>query len=398
MLDDGLGGVRTELVGLLKALCSQQHPRSAIIWLRNPDVRRLLGGLAQSQLPLTHATFDAEPNRRTAAHLRGLLMRHGALPARDPVLTAFELWLHDTLPGYSPAAGRLLHGFATWHHLRRLRPLAAEGRLTSGSTHTAKQEITVAGHLLAHLETTGGPFFQTRQADLDDWLAAGPSTRHSARTFVVWAVQARHLPPLRFPHRRAQSTPVLAQDERLRLLATFLHQKEHPPWLRLAAVLLLLYAQPVTRIGHLHLTDIVERDGTLAIRFGTEPAELPPPIADLLRTHLAARANTNTAANTDSEWLFPGYRPGQPLHRSYLMSQIRGAGVHLLGGRNSALRQLVLDMPPAVAAQALGYSPQVAEAHARHAASTWASYAAYRSSQTHALSEPDREESAHGGE
>lgn len=66
---------------------------------------------------------------------------------------------------------------------------------------------------------------------------------------------------------------------------------------------------------------------------------------------------------------------------------VRDSGVHLLGGRNSALRQLVLDMPPAIAAQALGYSPQIAEAHARNAGTTWVTYAAYRSR----TASPDKE-------
>ncbi len=85
-----------------------------------------------------------------------------------------------------------------------------------------------------------------------------------------------------------------------------------------------------------------------------------------------------TAANADSPWLFPGRGPGQPLNSQYLMSQLRHSGIHLLGARNSALRQLVLDMPPAVAAQALGYSAQVTEEHARHAGKTWVTYASYR--------------------
>jgi len=306
-------------------------------------------------------------------------MRHGALPARDPALTAFELWLQDTLPGYSPATRRLLQGFATWHHLRRIRGLAAAGKPAGGSTDTARQEITVAGQFLSHLESRQIPFSDVRQAHLDAWLAAGPGTRYTARTFVVWAVKGRHLPALHFPYRAARSTPVMTQEERLRLLRTFLHDHEHPAWLRLAAVLLLLYGQPVTRIGRLRVDDIAEQDGVLAIRFGEDPAELPSPVADLLRVHLSTRANTNTASNSGSEWLFPGYRPGQPLRRDYLMTRIRNAGVHLLGGRNSALRQLVLDMPPAVAAQALGYSPQVTEAHARNTGATWVTYAAYRS-------------------
>ena len=62
--------------------------------------------------------------------------------------------------------------------------------------------------------------------------------------------------------------------------------------------------------------------------------------------------------------------------------RLREAGVHLLGARNSALRQLVIDMPPAVAAQALGYSPQIAEIHARASGATWVAYSSYRSRTT----------------
>ncbi len=144
---------------------------------------------------------------------------------------------------------------------------------------------------------------------------------------------------------------------------------------RLAAVLLLLYAQPLTRISRLRLDDVQITGDTATLRLCDTPAELPAPVAQLLAQHLRTRPNTNTAANADSPWLFPGYRPGQPLHASYLSRRVRDAGVPLLPGRNSALRQLVLDMPPAVAARSLGYSPTVAEAHARNAGATWASYA-----------------------
>lgn len=118
--------------------------------------------------------------------------------------------------------------------------------------------------------------------------------------------------------------------------------------------------------------------GTTTLHLGRDAVPVPEPLLALLTQHVEERRNTNTAANVDSPWLFPGYRPGQPLHRSYLMRLARNNGVHLLGGRNSALRQLVLDMPPTVAAQALGYSPQVAEAHARKAGTTWVTYASYR--------------------
>jgi hypothetical protein len=81
-----------------------------------------------------------------------------------------------------------------------------------------------------------------------------------------------------------------------------------------------------------------------------------------------------SAANTDSPWLFPGVRAGQPLSANHLMIQLRTRGVELQAARNGALRRLVLDMPPAVAARVLGYSPAITEQHARHAAAPWQSY------------------------
>lgn len=77
-----------------------------------------------------------------------------------------------------------------------------------------------------------------------------------------------------------------------------------------------------------------------------------------------------TAANLTSPWLFPGYRPGQPLTHDYLMQQLRGAGLPLRSAKNGALRHLVLAMPPATAAQTLDYSTTAAEQHAKHSGAT----------------------------
>lgn len=47
----------------------------------------------------------------------------------------------------------------------------------------------------------------------------------------------------------------------------------------------------------------------------------------------------------------------------------------LLGARNRAFGELVLEVPPSLVAEALGYSPQVAFLHADKAAEPWARYA-----------------------
>lgn len=375
VLADPTGQIPVAVRPVIDALIGQDHPRSALIWLRNPDVVQLLRGLADGSLPLTHETFDAHPARRTAMHVRELFVRYEALPGRDRTVLLFEAWLERTLPSYSPATAAMLAGFARWHHLRQMRPLAETGQLRPGRAATARQEITVAAQLLTHLETHGVAPTELRQGHLDAWLAEGPSTRYVARTFVVWAVRNRRLAAVEFPHRTAKTRPVLPEDERLALLRRCLHDQEWAPaGVRLAAVLLLLYGQPVTRICRLRLADITRDHGSVTLNLGDEPAVVPPAVEDLLAQHLAHRPNTATAANADSPWIFPGVSPGQPVSPNWLMIQLRNHGIELQAARNGALRQLVLDMPPAIAARVLGYSAIVTETHARHAAATWQSY------------------------
>lgn len=57
------------------------------------------------------------------------------------------------------------------------------------------------------------------------------------------------------------------------------------------------------------------------------------------------------------------------------MDRLRGVGVNLLGARNRAHGELVLECPPSLVAEALGCSMQVAFLHADKAAEPCARYA-----------------------
>jgi len=152
--------------------------------------------------------------------------------------------------------------------------------LAPGAGDTAKQEVTVAGQLLTHLEEKNIAFKQVTQADIDAWLVDGPSTRYLARGFVKWAAKAGPLPVVTIPNRTTCTSPILSQDERLSLIRRVLHGQDMPLALRVAATLLLLYAQPVTRISRMRVEDVVITDKDIRIRFGAEPAHLPGPVAD----------------------------------------------------------------------------------------------------------------------
>ncbi|MFJ5692797.1 hypothetical protein ACIP9X_02950 [Arthrobacter sp. NPDC093125] len=345
-----------------------------------PGRRDLLSAIATGARPLAHATFDDHASPRTAMHLRELFIEHGLLEPKDRNLLHFETWLVRILAELTnPDHRHLIKQFATWHHLRRMRQLSAAGELNWGAARAAKQDISVARDFLRHLSERGKLPSQCRQADIDHWLATGPTTRSTARTFVRWAVRNQHLPRIEFPYRKAETRPVLDQDERLRLLRETLDNHHIPLHHRAAAVLLLLYAQPLTRIASMRCEQITRTSaGETVIVFDDQPVPVPHPFDEILQKHLADRPNMNTAANRASAWLFPGYRPGQHLHPGHLMKKLRENGIHLRGARNATLRALVLTLPPPVAAQALGYSTQITEQHAKQAGNTWATYASYR--------------------
>jgi hypothetical protein len=65
----------------------------------------------------------------------------------------------------------------------------------------------------------------------------------------------------------------------------------------------------------------------------------------------------------------------KPLHPGSLRERIRALGIPIQHARTAALRQLVLQAPAPVVAQALGYHPITTHWHRTDAGGTWTSYA-----------------------
>ncbi|GAA1498313.1 hypothetical protein [Paeniglutamicibacter kerguelensis] len=118
--------------------------------------------------------------------------------------------------------------------------------------------------------------------------------------------------------------------------------------------MILLYAQPVSRIVRLTTDDVLHDGDHTLLRLGEPPTPVPEPLAGLLRAYLEDRPNMTTAASPASRWLFRGRRAGQPVDPGSIRDLPQEIGVPAQSGRTAAIRQLVLQMPP-VAAQGLGY-------------------------------------------
>src|SRR3546814_20002158 len=113
-------------------------------------------------------------------------------------------------------------------------------------------------------------------------------------------------------------------------------------------MLLLLYAQPLFKVVTFPTSIVDDSDTGMSITLGSHPTDVPEPFAALLREHLAARPNLRTGGGPDSPWLFPSTLAGRHLHPNPIMDRLRDLGVNLLGARNRALSELLLECPPSL--------------------------------------------------
>jgi hypothetical protein len=379
-LDDGTGRVNPALTPLFEALTGMGKPRAGLIWLQNPKVPQLLGDLATGRIPLTHQGLHAAASWRTAAYLRDLLMTCGVLPTIDKQLAHYETWLHRHLADLADADSphlRLVRQFAVWYQLPRLRAKATTRPLTPSHRQFASDQFTQAHRFLGWLQQREHTLAQATQADLDAWHAThNDHQRRCLRAFLRWAMRAGHLPRLALPPLPVRRAAPITQHRRLELLGRLLTDEDRPLRSRVAACLMLLFAQPATRIVRLTIDDVTRAaDGQVFIRFGEPPIPVPEPFATLLLQATAQRDNLQTATNPCARWLFPGRRAGQPLHASHLSQLVRDLGMPALAGRTAALRQLVLQVPAPVVAQALGYHHNTTTRVATEAGTPWSRYA-----------------------
>jgi len=151
------GTAAPELDRLREALVRVDRPDLMLDWLNKASVRRTLRGVAAHR-GVTHEALDVLPPGRTLVHLRSMLAAAGALPARDERLTALKRWISQAIAEHTdPGHRRALHGYAVWHHLRRLR-----GRL-DGRAAFCQQVKNVRDQV-------------TAAATFLDWLSAGGLT------------------------------------------------------------------------------------------------------------------------------------------------------------------------------------------------------------------------------
>ncbi|MBX7269580.1 hypothetical protein KIF24_28600 [Micromonospora sp. Llam7] len=375
------GTLRPAATTVLDVLAGDDNPAAVLKWLQAPTPRALLAALAEQAGPLQHTTLDRLRPTKAADRLRALLVARGALPARDEHLVLLERWIDTATAAIADVNDRrLVRRFATWHHLRRLRQLSTPDRPTGyGQISAARGDLAAAIAFLAWLRTRSTSIATAQQADVDDWLTSGPSSRHNASAFVSWAVRRRHAHDIDLSARSSTThRRVLTQrDQRWQLARRLLHDNDLHAVDRVAGLLVLLHAQPVSRIAGLTVEHVEATPDGTHLRLGSTPIRLPPPLDHLVAELVGRRAGHTAVGRTAANrWLFPGAAPGQPLSAQQLGARLRRLGVPARTSRNTTLMDLAGQLPAAVLSQLLGLHLQTATNWTQEAGNTRPRYAA----------------------
>jgi hypothetical protein len=376
LLDDGTGTVRSEMKPFVDGFLRMARPAAGLTWIGKPHVQQLLAALADPSTPVTHETLNTLSPWRSVAYLRDLLMLHGVLPPIDRHLMLFERWLAATLAQVKRVEHRkVIERFAAWHVQRRLRRFADRGPVTEKQTDQARREIRLAIAFLTWLRRRGHQLATCRQADVDAWYAGAYTARRLTHGFLRWSMRNKLLCAVTIPHQDTRNPAPISQQQRLATIRRLLTDEDIPLLTRVVGTLMLLYAQPLTRILRLTLDDVLRDSDEVHLQLGDPPTPVPAPFAGLLLEHIDHRLNLTTATNQTARWLFPGRRGGQPMTVSTIEIRLRQHDIPTLRGRTAALRQLVLQAPAPVVARMFGYTPDHTARLVAEVGGTWARYA-----------------------
>jgi hypothetical protein len=378
LLADGNGEIRASLHRLHDDLANNERPAPVLEWLNKPATANVLREFGTGQRTLSHAALDELPPSKAIEHLRAILVATNTLPIRDEHLARLERWIARTIEQRNEAEQRqLLHRYAVWHLLRRLRSRNNGAHATHSQVVTVKRHINAAIALLDGLAAQHRTVATARQGDLETWLTSNDAShRREAGHFVRWANRHK-LTSLQFPatrwHGPSRSIDTEARWQQARRL---LHDDTIKPADRVAGLLVLLYAQTPAAISRLTLEHLDTAD-QLRLRVGREPLVLPEPISELVRRLASTRRGHATLGDRgDSPWLFPGGQPGRPISAYQLAERLRKIGIRPAQARSTALFSLAAELPAGILARLLGIHIKVAVQWQHAAAGDWTTYAA----------------------
>jgi hypothetical protein len=174
---------------------------------------------------------------------------------------------------------QVVRRFATWDVLPRLRAQAERKPITAGARRHADEQVKRAMAFLRWLSGIDLTLASCRQAHIDAWHAENnQAARHVTRAFLQWCMTSGLTRRFQLPPAPAGHTAPMPGEERIAHLGRVLTADDLPLRTRAAAAIVLLYAQPASRIVRLSLDDVIRDGGEVLLRLGEPPRGGPRPL------------------------------------------------------------------------------------------------------------------------
>src|SRR3984885_1275879 len=324
-------------------------------WRPHPVRRRRCGGcirpptrwfkdVVDGRLELSHEAFDQRQGDAgegsAIAYLRAALVAHGALPARDEIVAAFDRWVTRALGALPDGPDRAtLTAFSAWQVARKLAATSTrhDGAPPPSATKHARAQVTQAIALTLWLHDRQLRLADLRQDLLDEWLTAGTATRRAVNQFIQWLARSKPSRPLQIAWPVAMHNPPIASDEhRLRALSAVLADRRVDPTVRFTAAAVLLFGQPLTRVAALRREDLIRTDHGWQLRFGRRPVDVPALLEEVLADLTVATGRTARTAANQTDWLIPGRKHGTHVTAEELRRRLQVIDLPVRPGRRGA--------------------------------------------------------------
>ena len=365
------------VVEICDALRNAQSVASTRQWLATSPGGQLLARLVTGDVELSHDELDRRGGR-SIERLRGLLIATGAL---DPDQRRVEhiadavTEIADTITG--PTDRRVVQSWLRWRALPALRLRAEQGKPTVHSAQNLRQQTRTISRFINKLNDDGRTLGTCTQTDIDRWFDDPRATRAQVISFLNWATNNKHLRAgLDLPSAGGSREPTTPVDHQQRwdLARRLVSDDTISADDRVAGALVVLYAQPLTRIAGLHVDQLTEAgNGEITITFDRHQIDLTEPFAALAR-QLPIRRQQGAADHLETPWLFPSTRPDRPVHPTTIANRLRRIGINPRAARAAAVTQLATEIPPALLAESIGIGARQASKWVGLVGGNWSTY------------------------
>lgn len=367
-------------------LAASPSPGSSLIWIEKSRTAKILIDLLQHGREPAHEDLDALPSmkradgkadrRQSIENARMILVSIGVLASRNALAGRYEAWALQVLAKVDQAADRwTLQQFHRHRLLPSVEARCETGKATRGTVRQVQNQLRAAIELMAWSRPRGGLGGLSR-SDVDEWLA-GPSTRHWARQFLLWAIRQHllDLPASAIPLRTPQAPPDV-EDYQLRadLAHRLLHEEGIPVDIRVAGLLVVLYGQHLSRIASIERENVDLESTPPRIKLGKNWLELPDPMGRHITELLAQGPRRNAPFIENARWLFLGYGAGEHLSSDRLGVRLAEYGIHARSMRNTVLFQLGATVQPKTLARLLDLQTGTAVSWVNKAGGIYSNY------------------------